>query len=59
VGLRPLEHTKTVQLCEDVLDKTVTIAKGLPEEEERRLLQCLKNNQDVFTWSKNDLKGGA
>ena len=48
---RQYRYAKTCQ------DKVVTIARDLADEEEKSLLQCLRNNQDVFAWSKNDLKG--
>ena len=51
------EHTKKVPLCEDIPDRTVTIGKGLDEAEEARLIQFLRNNQDIFTWSSSDLRG--
>ena len=47
------EHTKKVPLYEDVPDRMVIIEKGL---EEARLIQFLRNNQDVFTWSSSDLR---
>ena len=56
-GLSPAEHTKRVPLCEDILDRTVIIGKGLKEAEEARLIQFLRNNQDVFAWSSADLRG--
>ena len=56
-GVMPAEHTKKVPLCEDVPDHTVTIGKGLEEAEEARLIQFLRNNQDVFAWSSSDLRG--
>ena len=56
-GVMPAEHTKKVLLCEDVPDCIVTICRGLEEAEESRLIQFLRNNQDVFTWSSSDLRG--
>jgi len=56
-GVMSGEHTKKVPLCEDVPDRTVTISKGLDEVEEARLIQFLRNNQDVFAWSSLDLRG--
>ena len=47
-GVSPAEHTKKVPLCEDVPDRMVIIGKGLEEAEEARLIQFLRNNQDVF-----------
>jgi hypothetical protein len=55
-GVMPAEHTKKVLLCEDVPNRTVTIGKGLEEAEESRLIQFLRNNQDVFAWSSLDLR---
>ena len=35
----------------------VTIGKELKEAEEARLIQFLRNNQDVFAWSSSDFRG--
>ena len=51
----PAEHTKKVPLCEDVPDHTVMIGKGIEDAEQVRLIQFLRNNQDVFAWSSSDL----
>ena len=56
-GVMPAEHTKKVPLCEDVLNHTVTIGRGLDEAEETRLIQFFRNIKDVFTWSSSDLRG--
>ena len=56
-GVSLTEHTKKVPLCEDVPDRMVIIGKGLEEAEEARLIQFLRNNQDVFAWSSSDLRG--
>ena len=56
-GVSPAEHTKKVPLCENVPDRMVVIGKGLEEVEEARLVQFLRNNQDVFAWSSSDLRG--
>jgi hypothetical protein len=53
----PAEHTKKVPLCKDVPDRTVIIGKGLDEAEQARLVQFLRNNQDVFTWTSSDMRG--
>ena len=58
-GVMPAEHTKKVLLCEDVPDRTVTVGRGLEEAEESRLIQFLRNNQDVFAWSSLDLRGDS
>ena len=55
-GVFPAEHTKKVPLCEDVPDRMVVIGKGLEEAEEARLIQFLRNNQDVFARSSSDLR---
>ena len=56
-GVSPAKHTKKVPLCEDVPDHLVIIGKELEEHEEVRLIQFLRNNQDVFAWSSSDLLG--
>jgi len=56
-GVSPAEHTKKVPLCEDVPNRMVIIGKELEEHEEARLIQFLRNNQDVFAWSSSDLRG--
>lgn len=56
-GVRPAEHTKKVPLCDDVPDRMVIIGKGLEQAEKERLIQFLRNNQDVFAWSSGELKG--
>jgi hypothetical protein len=56
-GVKPAVHTKKVPLCDDVPDRIVMIEKGLEQTEEERLIQFLRNNQDVFPWSSADLKG--
>ena len=56
-GVLPAKHIKKVLLCEDVPDRTVTIGRGLEEADEARLIQFLRNNQDVFAWSSSDLRG--
>jgi hypothetical protein len=55
--MQPHKHTKKVRLCEDVHDKTITIARGMTKEEENALITFLRNNQDVFAWRKRDLRG--
>jgi len=56
-GVMPAEHTKKVPLCEDVPVHTVTIGMGPEETEESKLIQFMRNNQDVFAWSSSDLRG--
>ena len=56
-GVMLAEHIKKVPLCEDVSDHTVTIGRGLEEADKSRLIQFLRNNQDVFARSSSDLRG--
>ena len=56
-GVLPAEHAKKVPLCKDVPDRTVTIGKGLEKTKEARLIQFLRNNPNVFSWSSSDLRG--
>jgi hypothetical protein len=55
--MKAADVTKTVPLCEDVPSRTVMIGTEVSTEDEGRLLQFLRNNQDVFAWSKSDLTG--
>jgi len=55
-GVSAAEHTKKVPLYEDVPDRMVIIEKGL---EEARLIQFLRDNQDVFAWSSSDLRAAS
>jgi hypothetical protein len=38
-------------------DRAVTIGAHLNPEEEKKLIQFLNKNKDVFTWSAKDLQG--
>jgi hypothetical protein len=53
--LEAVDDTRTVPLCAYVPSRTVMIGTEVSKEEEERLLQFLRNNQDVFAWSKSDL----
>jgi hypothetical protein len=55
--MKAVDVTKTVPLCADVPSRTVMIGAEVSTEDEDRLLQFLRNNQDVFAWSKSDLTG--
>jgi hypothetical protein len=55
--MKAVDVTKTVPLCADVPSRTVMIGTEVSAEDEGKLLQFLRNNQDVFTWSKSDLTG--
>jgi hypothetical protein len=56
-GVAPDEHTKKVPLCEDIPHRTIIVGGGLEEAEEARLIEFLRNNQDVFAWPSADLRG--
>jgi hypothetical protein len=49
--------TKTVPLCADVPSRIVMIGTEVSAEDKGKLLRFLRNNQDVFAWSKSDLTG--
>jgi glutamate formiminotransferase len=55
--MKAVDVTKTVPLCADVTSRTVMIGAEVSTEDEGRLLQFLRNNQDVCAWSKSDLTG--
>jgi hypothetical protein len=55
--MRAVDVMKTVPLCADVPSRTVMIGTEVSTEDEGRLLQFLRNNQDVLAWSKSDLTG--
>jgi hypothetical protein len=49
-------ETKKVYL-DDMPNKAVTIGAYLNPEEEKKLIQFLNKNKDVFSWSAKDLQG--
>jgi hypothetical protein len=49
-------ETKKVYL-DDMPDREVTIGAHLNPEEEKKLIQFLNKNKDVFAWSAKDLQG--
>jgi hypothetical protein len=49
-------ETKEVYL-DDMPDREVTIGAHLNPEEEKKLIQFLNKNKDVFAWSAKDLQG--
>jgi hypothetical protein len=55
--MKAVDDTRTVPLCVDVPSKTVMIGTEVSNEEENRLLEFLRHNQEVFAWSKTDLIG--
>jgi hypothetical protein len=48
---------KPVLLCEDVVDQRVFFGNQLTSEQEFDLRRFLFHNNDVFSWSANDLYG--
>jgi hypothetical protein len=55
--MKAVDDMRTVPLCADVPSRTVMIGTEVSKEEEDRLLQFLRHNQDIFAWSKSDLMG--
>jgi hypothetical protein len=55
--MKAVDDMRTIPLCTDVLSRTVMIGTEVSKEEEDKLLQFLRHNQDVFAWSKSDLTG--
>jgi hypothetical protein len=55
--MKAVDDTRTIPLCADVPSRTVMIGTEISKEEEDKLLQFLRHNQDVFAWSKSDLTG--
>jgi hypothetical protein len=55
--MKVVDVTKAIPLCADVPSRTVMIGTEVSAEDEGKLLQFLRNNQDVFAWSKSDLTG--
>jgi hypothetical protein len=55
--MKAVDDTRTVPLCADVPSRTVMIGTKVSSEEEDKLLQFLRHNQDVFAWSNLDLMG--
>ena len=53
----PEGQTKKVPLCPDRLDKKVIIRAEITEEDQRRLIMFLRNNEDIFAWSPKDFQG--
>ena len=50
-------EVKKIPLDEHLPDKMVTINATLESGEEKKLLEFLRKNQDVFAWSASDLRG--
>jgi hypothetical protein len=53
--MKAVDDTRAVPLCADVPSRTIMIGTEVSKEEEDRLLEFLRHNQDVFAWSKSEL----
>jgi hypothetical protein len=51
------DKLKPMLLCEDIAEQKVLLGSQLSDEQEKILLKFLFNNNDVFSWSTNDLYG--
>ena len=54
-----MEALEVVELAEGQVTKTTKIGMTLSPEMRTRLIQFLKENLDVFTWSHEDMPGIA
>ncbi|XP_030453194.2 uncharacterized protein LOC115674822 [Syzygium oleosum] len=52
-----VDHTITINLSDSGEPKEVKIGATLPEGEAKRLVQLLKDYQDIFAWSYADMPG--
>jgi hypothetical protein len=55
--MKAVDDIRTVPFCADVPSRTIMISTEVSKEEENRLLEFLRHNQDVSSWSKIDFKG--
>ncbi|GKV35525.1 hypothetical protein SLEP1_g43782 [Rubroshorea leprosula] len=53
----PVEPVETVPLNPDVPERKVKIGTKLTGEKRAELLECLRNNQDVFAWTTGEMPG--
>ncbi|GKU90839.1 hypothetical protein SLEP1_g4783 [Rubroshorea leprosula] len=53
----PVEPVETVPLNPDVPERTVKIGTKLTGKERAELLEFLRNNQDVFAWTTDEMPG--
>ncbi|GKV05103.1 hypothetical protein SLEP1_g17147 [Rubroshorea leprosula] len=53
----PVEPVETMPLNPDVPERTVKIGTKLTKEEQAELLEFLRNNQDVFAWTTDEMPG--
>ena len=55
--VKPSEELDTIELEDGHPEKTTKIGANLPPKMKEYLVQFLKNNKDVFTWSHEDMPG--
>ncbi|GKV02926.1 hypothetical protein SLEP1_g15302 [Rubroshorea leprosula] len=53
----PVEPVETVPLNPDVPERTIKIGTRLTKEEQTKLLEFLRVNQDVFAWTTDEMPG--
>ncbi|XP_065004118.1 uncharacterized protein LOC135636357 [Musa acuminata AAA Group] len=53
----PKESTVDLPLIKGSPDRKVKIGSGLPEQEQRQLVDLLQANADIFAWTPSDLVG--
>ena len=52
-----IENLETIELVEESLEKMTQIGKNLSLETRERIVNFLKDNLDVLTWSHEDMPG--
>ena len=55
--VKPSEELDTIKLEDGSLEKITKIGADLPPQIRESLIQFLRNNKDVFTWSHEDMPG--
>ena len=55
--VKPSEELDTIKLEDGSPEKTTKIGADLPPQIRKSLIQFLRNNKDVFTWSHEDMPG--
>ena len=53
----PIEDLEEVQLDEENLIRVVIVGKNLETTTKKKLVEFLKKNQEVFSWSHKDMVG--
>ena len=52
-----IENLETIELVEESLEKMTQIGKNLSLKTRERIVNFLKDNLDVLTWSHEDMPG--